>query len=65
MSKQVAIRDRFNSKKRWHVKRYTSGNYYMTQSIDGAKLYPFQRVTRSIIGEILNRDDTHVTRWFL
>jgi hypothetical protein len=36
-----------------------------SQSIDGAKLYPFKRVTRPTIGEILNRDNNHITRWFL
>ena len=54
--KTTIIQDKYNTKKTWLVKRYPRGEYYLSQAIDGRKLYPYKRwrkeVIESMIGEI-------------
>lgn len=47
------IKDRFNEKKVWLVKRYKSGNYYINQEICGKKFYKsFVRSTAKYLTEL-------------
>ena len=50
--KVIEVQDKYNSAKTWLVKRYSKGEYYLSQAINGKRLYPFTRRSLSNIKEI-------------
>ena len=47
------IQDKYNSSKVWLIKRYSRGEYYLSQAIDGKRLYAYRRLNQKYIKSIL------------
>lgn len=53
--KIIEIRDKYNPKKIWIIKRTPCRHYYINQKIYGKIFYPcFQRVSKTFINNVLD-----------